>query len=181
MAASQLPARYAGSRIRLEIVTPEGLALSEIVDEFTAPSVKGEFGVLPGHLPLLAALRTGLVTYRAGASVVSCAIGPGFVEVADDHAVLLTDRYASKEDVDVVRTRMNLQDIDGQLAAYTGEPGGPERQQLMADELWEATLLELYGDPPPPTMRAYDQFGPASQRQPGGGEPQDRPASERAD
>ena len=53
-------------KIQLEIVTPKGRALSETVDEVTAPSVAGEFGVMPGHLPLLAALRTGLVSYRIG-------------------------------------------------------------------------------------------------------------------
>ncbi|HEY5319225.1 MAG TPA: hypothetical protein VIJ20_14650 [Solirubrobacteraceae bacterium] len=52
----------AAEKIALEIVTPNGRALSASVDEVTAPSVKGEFGVLPGPLQLLAALRTGLVT-----------------------------------------------------------------------------------------------------------------------
>ena len=46
-------------KIELEIVTPKGRALLASVDEVTAPSVQGEFGVLPGHLPLLAALRAG--------------------------------------------------------------------------------------------------------------------------
>jgi len=55
-----------GGKIRLEVVTPEGLALNADVDEFTSPSVQGQFGVLPGHLPLLAALRTGVVSYRQG-------------------------------------------------------------------------------------------------------------------
>ncbi len=53
-------------KIQLEIVTPRGRALTASVDEVTAPSVNGEFGVLPGHLPLLAALRTGIVSYRQG-------------------------------------------------------------------------------------------------------------------
>ena len=44
-------------KIELEIVTPKGRALAESVDEVTAPSVQGEFGVLPGHLPMVAALR----------------------------------------------------------------------------------------------------------------------------
>ncbi len=52
--------------ILLEIVTPTGVALRERVTDVTAPSVAGEFGVLPGHLPLLAALRTGLVTWWRG-------------------------------------------------------------------------------------------------------------------
>ncbi|HEX7666861.1 MAG TPA: ATP synthase F1 subunit epsilon, partial [Polyangiaceae bacterium] len=38
--------------IQLEIVTPKGRALKETVDEVRAPSVEGEFGILPGHLPL---------------------------------------------------------------------------------------------------------------------------------
>ena len=32
--------------IQLEIVTPEGVMLSENVDEFVAPGLKGEFGVV---------------------------------------------------------------------------------------------------------------------------------------
>ena len=40
--------------IQLEVVTPTGMALSEEVDEVVAPSVQGQFGVLPGHLPLIA-------------------------------------------------------------------------------------------------------------------------------
>ena len=53
-------------KISLEVVTPKGRALKVEVDEVTAPSVEGEFGVLPGHLPLLAALHTGIVSYRVG-------------------------------------------------------------------------------------------------------------------
>ncbi|PIE05290.1 MAG: H(+)-transporting ATPase, partial [Sorangium cellulosum] len=91
----------AAGKIRLEVVTPEGTALNELVDELTSPSVKGQFGVLPGHLPLLAALRTGIISYRSGGKNVTCAVGPGFVEVADDHAILLTDRFSDKDAIDV--------------------------------------------------------------------------------
>jgi len=151
MANPQLP--RATGKIRLEVVTPEGPALTEVVDEFTSPSVKGQFGVLPGHLPLLAALRTGVISYRIGTQNVACAVGPGFVEVADDHAILLTDRYSDKESIDVVDTRMKLKEVDGKLDKWDGEPGTPEHTALIEEEQWLATLLELYGDPPQPTMR----------------------------
>ena len=49
----------AADKIDLEIVTPKGRALSVQVDEVTAPSVQGEFGVLTGHLPVVASIRTG--------------------------------------------------------------------------------------------------------------------------
>ncbi len=74
---SASPPRIQSDRQELEIVTPRGRALTVTADEVTAPSVDGEFGVLPGHLPLLAALRTGLVTYRVGSEMKKCAVGPG--------------------------------------------------------------------------------------------------------
>ncbi|MDZ4064837.1 MAG: ATP synthase F1 subunit epsilon [Coriobacteriia bacterium] len=152
MANPQLPARASG-KIRLEVVTPEGPALTELVDEFTSPSVLGQFGVLPGHLPLLAALRTGIISYRSGNHSVSCAVGPGFVEVSDDHAILLTDRFSDKDSIDVVDTRMRLKETNAKLEKWDGEPGSAEHQALIGEEQWLAALLELYGDPPPPTMR----------------------------
>src|ERR1700690_1718729 len=97
-------------KIQLEIVTPRGRALSALVDEVTAPSVAGEFGVLPGHLPLLAALRTGIVSYKKDGREAQIAVHHGFVEVSNDVALLLTERFMKKDDVDVVRVRLRLKE-----------------------------------------------------------------------
>jgi F-type H+-transporting ATPase subunit epsilon len=150
----------AEGKVTLEIVTPQGLALREEVDDVTAPSVSGEFGVLPGHLPLLAALRTGIVTYHKGGAEKRLAVAEGFVEVKDDRALLLTDRVATPESVDPVKVRLELKDVDEQLDHYAGQPGSPEWQELVAREVWAAAQLELYGDPPPATQRPFENFGP---------------------
>src|SRR4029079_14820935 len=97
--------------ILLEIVTPTGVALHERVSDMTAPSVAGEFGVVPGHLPLLAALRTRPVPYHQGGQEHRVAVHHGFVEVADDSALLITERVAQKKDVDVVKVRMRLKEV----------------------------------------------------------------------
>jgi len=144
--------------INLEIVTPEGLALSTEVHDLTAPSVEGEFGVLPQHRPLLAALKTGIVCFHKDGEEHHVAVGPGFVEVTDNRAVLLTDRFIQKDEVDPVRARLELKEADEALDAYTGEPGTPEHAELIAKELWAAVQLELYGDPPPPTIRTFQEF-----------------------
>jgi F-type H+-transporting ATPase subunit epsilon len=147
------------AHIQLEVVTPEGASLALPVHELTAPSVDGEFGVLPGHRPLLAALKTGIVSYKdLDGDEHHLAVGPGFVEVADDHAVLLTDRFIKKDDVDPVRARLDLKEADEGLDAYEGEPGTPEHVALVSKELWAAVQLELYGDPPPPTNRAFQEY-----------------------
>ncbi len=146
--------------IALEIVTPDGAALQENVAEFTAPSVDGEFGVLPGHRPMLAALKTGLVSFHSGGKEVRVAVGPGFVEVFEDKAVVLTRSFCRKEDIDPVRVRLELKEADEALDAYKGEPEAPEYVDMVAKELWAAARLELYGDPPPPTIRTvYEMAG----------------------
>jgi F-type H+-transporting ATPase subunit epsilon len=144
--------------ITLEIVTPEGQKLKAEVDEFTARSTQGEFGVLPGHQPLAAALTTGLVTYKKDGATTSVAVGAGFVEVFHDKAVLLTDHYCEKHEVDPVRVRLELKKADEALDAWQGPMDAGEYIDLVADELWAAARLELYGDPPPPTIRTVHEF-----------------------
>jgi F-type H+-transporting ATPase subunit epsilon len=153
-------------KIQLEIVTPRGRALSVPCDEVTAPSVDGEFGVLPGHLPLLAALRTGLVTYRVGSETKKCAVGPGFVEAGPDKVAILTDEYTEREQIDPVLVRKELGEVQGKINVETAKPqdGGDaasaELQGLVRRENWLAAQLELYGDPLPATMRPFETWGP---------------------
>lgn len=142
--------------ITLQIVTPDGVKLRTQVSELTAPSVDGEFGVLPGHRPLLAALRTGIVSYREGGEEHRAAVGAGFVEVAGDAARILTDHFIAKHDVDPVRARLDLKEADAALDNYSGQPGDAAYSELVRQELWAATQLELYGDPPPPTIRSIE-------------------------
>ena len=49
-------------KLKLELVTPYQQVLSQEVDEVTAPGALGEFGVLPGHTPLLTTLKIGELT-----------------------------------------------------------------------------------------------------------------------
>lgn len=146
------------SELELQIVTPDGVKLTEKVLELTAPSVQGEFGVLPGHRPLLAALATGIVRYHTPGEHHAVAVGQGFVEITGAKAVVLTDRFARKADIDPVVVRVELKEADDQLDHFAGDPHSPEYQALVAEELWAAARLELYGDPPPPTVRAGLEF-----------------------
>jgi F-type H+-transporting ATPase subunit epsilon len=144
--------------IHLEVVTPDGVKLAADVSEFTAPSVDGEFGVLPGHVPLLAALTTGIVSYVHGGEKHAVAVGAGFAEVSDDKALLITDRFIQKADIDPVVVRLDLKEADEALDKFDGDLQGAEYGELVARELWAATELELYGDPPPPRMKTMSEL-----------------------
>jgi F-type H+-transporting ATPase subunit epsilon len=141
--------------IALEIVTPEGVAVRESVQELTLPGVAGEFGVLPGHRPLMAAVRTGIVTYVKGNQPSRCATGAGFAEVAGDRVVLLVERHIVKDRIDPVRVRLELKESTEALDAFAGETASSEHGELVSRQLWAAAQLELYGDPPPPTFRVF--------------------------
>jgi F-type H+-transporting ATPase subunit epsilon len=153
-------------KIQLEIVTPKGRALSVSAEEVTAPSVDGEFGVMPGHLPLLAALRTGLVTYRVGGETKKCAVGPGFVEAGPDKVSMVTDEFTERDQIDPVLVRKELAEVQSKINAEVAKPQesgdapSAELEGLIRRENWLAAQLELYGDPPPPTMRPFETWGP---------------------
>ena len=142
----------------LQIVTPTGVALHKQVSEIMAPSVAGEFGVLAGHVPLLAALKPGIVTAKSSGEETRVAVGNGFAEINNEKALILTERFAKKEDVDIVAVRARLKEVGDILAAWTGQHTDPERRALIEEEQWLAAELELIGDPPQPTVREDTRF-----------------------
>jgi F-type H+-transporting ATPase subunit epsilon len=93
------------STIRLELVTPERLLLSEEVDEVIAPGYEGEFGVLPEHTQYLAVLNIGLLRYRKGSETRVLALGGGFAEVTPERMVVLAETAERAEEIDVERAR----------------------------------------------------------------------------
>lgn len=93
------------STIRLELVTPERLLVSEEVDEVIAPGYEGEFGVLPDHTPYLAILEIGILRYRKGTGTRKIAVGGGFAEVGPDRMVVMADVAEKAEEIDIERAR----------------------------------------------------------------------------
>ncbi|HVJ89913.1 MAG TPA: ATP synthase F1 subunit epsilon [Labilithrix sp.] len=154
-------------KIELEIVTPKGRALAESVDEVTAPSVQGEFGVLPGHLPVVAAIRSGIVSYRQGNETKKVAVGPGFAEAGQNKLLILAEDFAARQNIDPVVIRKELSELQPKLEKVLSTlemtPDlETEKKALIDQENWLAAQLELYGEPPAPTMRPFEEWGPPS-------------------
>jgi F-type H+-transporting ATPase subunit epsilon len=141
--------------LALEIITPDGVAFEGSVEELTASGTQGVFGVLPGHRPLMAALRTGLLTCVQENTQRQFAIGAGFAEVSIRRVVILTDRFITKEAVDPVQVRLDLKDAAEALENFSGEVGSAEHGEIVSKQLWAAAQLELYGDPPPATFCVF--------------------------
>jgi len=76
----------------LELVSPERLLLSRPVEMATLPAAEGEMGVLPGHAPMIVALRGGVIRVREnGAESEKLFVAGGFAEVTPDRCTVLAD------------------------------------------------------------------------------------------
>jgi len=132
----------AGSRIRLEIVTPAAHAFDGEVDVVNAPGILGEFGVLPQHRPMLSATRSGVVTYRDGEREETLVIGPGFAEVEPDHVILLTDRCELASFIDIDDARRQFEELDAKYKGFSGDTKTSEFEELERDYQWAESALE---------------------------------------
>ncbi|HEY6881360.1 MAG TPA: ATP synthase F1 subunit epsilon, partial [Polyangiales bacterium] len=106
--------------LHLDVATPDGLALHTEAESVAAPSIAGEFGVLPGHLPLLAATKAGLLKYRVGGKDEIAAVGPGFVEALPDKVLLLTDAFLKPSQIDRAKAESELAEAEKALAEFKG-------------------------------------------------------------
>jgi len=100
------------AKIRLEIVTPERLLLSEDVEEVTIPGSEGYLGVLPGHLPLLTAIGVGILSYRQGTQKHIFAVNRGFAEVLGDRVIVLARSVERPQEIDLVRAQADKQQAE---------------------------------------------------------------------
>ncbi|MCS6856795.1 MAG: ATP synthase F1 subunit epsilon [Sandaracinaceae bacterium] len=127
----------------LEVVTPSGLALRTSVQSTSAPSIHGEFTVLPGHIPVLAALKPGLLSYRASQKDHAAAVDTGFIEVTPSHVIVLTEHFLRPEDIDGEAVRAELQQAEMQLAALKEGIEGAKFIELQHKIAWCMARLEL--------------------------------------
>jgi len=128
--------------LTLEVATPLGLALRTKAESVQAPSVAGEFGVLAGHLPLLAALKAGLLRYRVEGKDHFAAVGHGFVEAGPEKVLLLTDQFALPKDIDLELARKELVDAEARLRELPTEYAGPDYEGIQRAADWAQARID---------------------------------------
>jgi F-type H+-transporting ATPase subunit epsilon len=105
---------------RFELVTPERMVLSEDASQVVVPGVEGEFTVLSGHAPVIAALRPGVVNATlADDRSMRVFVKGGFAEVDADRLVVLAERAIDIADVDAAGIAAELETAEAELAAAT--------------------------------------------------------------
>ena len=86
--------------LTLEIVTPDARVYSDTIDSVVIPTVEGEVGILPGHIPLLTQIEHGELRVTKGTETLFLAISGGFAEIEADRVHVLAENAISEEKID---------------------------------------------------------------------------------
>jgi F-type H+-transporting ATPase subunit epsilon len=113
---------------QLELVSPERLLLSRQVEMATIPAIEGEMGVLPGHSPMIVALRGGVIRVREnGAESERLFVAGGFAEVSPDRCTVLADEATPVANLSRAEAERRLAEAEAAMANVTAEDT-PERR-----------------------------------------------------
>jgi len=103
-----------------DLVSPEKLAFSGEVDQVDVPGAEGDFGVLAGHAPVVAAVRPGILTVSTGGTKQKIIVLGGLAEVSEKGLTLLADVATSMEELDRAKFAATISDMEAKLAEKEG-------------------------------------------------------------
>ncbi|MCP5372158.1 MAG: ATP synthase F1 subunit epsilon [Hyphomicrobiales bacterium] len=96
--------------VEFELVTPAKLVLSRPVEMVVVPGGEGDFGVLPGHAPMIATVRPGVVDIHMGGKVTErIFIAGGFAEVSEERCTVLADEAIPLQELNAADARADLE------------------------------------------------------------------------
>jgi F-type H+-transporting ATPase subunit epsilon len=103
-----------------DLVSPEKLAFSGDVDQVDIPGAEGDFGVMAGHAPMVAALRPGILTITSGGTKQMIIVLGGLAEVSDKGLNVLADVATSMQDLDRAALADQIAAMEAKLAEKEG-------------------------------------------------------------
>lgn len=103
-----------------DLVSPEKLAFSGEVDQVDIPGVEGDFGVLAGHAPVVAAIRPGILTVTAGGRHEKIIVLGGIAEVSENGLTVLADVATSLAELDRAQFAETIAEMEEGLKEHEG-------------------------------------------------------------
>ncbi len=121
----------------LSIVAPDRSVVEDQAVSVIAPGSEGYFGVMAGHVPMVAALRAGIVEYLDAKNQRNhVAIGGGFAEVSGQRLTILADSAALATEIDVKEEELRLERarkaLRGEDSEMTSAEATEEIERAMA-------------------------------------------------
>jgi len=132
----------------VEVLTPEGQVFEGEVEMLSTRTEVGEIGVLAHHAPVLAMLAPAeLRLHLSESDIKRYAQGEGYLQVHDNHALVLVEECIDPERVDTSAQRERLERAQGVIDSHGADPEGTARyQQALRDKRRAETFLRVAGE-----------------------------------
>jgi F-type H+-transporting ATPase subunit epsilon len=122
----------ARSKFPVEVLTPEGEVFSDEVEMLSTRTVVGSIGVLAHHEPVLARLEpTELRLYRSDSEIVRFAQAEGYLQFAENRALVLVEEAIAPEELD--RAALESRLAEARAALERAEEGTEQRARAERD------------------------------------------------
>lgn len=103
-------------KIKLKIISPERVVFDEEVDELVTQGVKGQFGVLAGHIPFMTPIDIGVTKVVQNGVADYIATMGGTFQIKDDVAIILTNCAERSNEIDVLRAKAAKERAEARLS-----------------------------------------------------------------
>ena len=104
--------------LAVNLVTPRGVVAHTDADSVQAPGELGEFELLPGHVPMLTALKAGVLTIGTKARA-RYAVSTGYLRVDPSGAVeILVEQAQPAKEVDADAAKKELAAAEAELSKW---------------------------------------------------------------
>jgi F-type H+-transporting ATPase subunit epsilon len=124
-------------QVNFELVTPDRIVLSEMVDMVVVPGSEGNFGVLPGHSLFMSTIRPGTIdVYRDRTVIRRVFVVGGFADVTPERCTVLANQAVPAEELDRGAIEAELQIVQGNLPSLREQVAraqDTERERLLAE------------------------------------------------
>lgn len=130
-------------KVEFELVSPEKLLVSEPADMVVVPGTEGNFGVLPGHAPMISTIRPGVIEmYNADQVTNRIFVAGGVAEVTQSSCTVLAEDAVPISSLDRAACEQAVRDLAEDVADAKTDA---ERRQAEAQLVIAQARLEAAG------------------------------------
>lgn len=132
------------SSFQFEVVTQERTVVLTEVEYVSLPGVNGRFGILAGHVPMMASLGIGILEFgpRTGKRR-KIALAGGFIEMHENKLVVMADTAELAEEIDVLRARQAKERAESRLVDRRDDLDFARAQLALQKALLRLEVAEL--------------------------------------
>ena len=118
--------------MHLKIITHERVVFDEDVDEIYTKGTDGEFGIIKGHVPVMAALDIGVTKVIQGKKVKFFTTMGGVLQFKDEEGIILTTTAECGDEIDVTRAKSALERAKARLNESEAEIDAKRAEAALA-------------------------------------------------